>query len=124
MALESTLELTERTSAGADLLPTLDYLEVGEHDHEESAWVVYEGKVYDVTGFLQQHPGGNSILVPALGSDITDAVDSSHGAFVGNLLRSPERREKHAIRLVGKLGAVDENGFRIGLREYQSRREY
>jgi linoleoyl-CoA desaturase len=121
----STLDLMERPPTGEDLLPTLEYAEVGEHDHEGSAYVAYEGKVYDITEFLRHHPGGNSILVPALGSDITDAVDSSHGAFVGNLLRSPERREKFGIRLVGKLATeVDQNGCRIGLREYQSRREY
>ena len=37
-----------------------------EHDNRESAWFVYENKVYDGTKFLNDHPGGpESILIVA-----------------------------------------------------------
>lgn len=40
--------------------------EVEQHASEESAWFVYEGKVYDATPFLDEHPGGaESILISA-----------------------------------------------------------
>ena len=36
------------------------------HDSRESAWFVYENKVYDGTKFLNDHPGGpESILIVA-----------------------------------------------------------
>jgi hypothetical protein len=41
-------------------------LQVEEHDNRESAWFVYENKVYDGTRFLNDHPGGpESILIVA-----------------------------------------------------------
>jgi cytochrome b involved in lipid metabolism len=42
------------------------YVQVEEHDSRESAWFVYENKVYDATRFLNDHPGGpESILIVA-----------------------------------------------------------
>ena len=36
------------------------------HDSRESAWFVYDNKVYDGTKFLNDHPGGpESILIVA-----------------------------------------------------------
>ena len=41
-------------------------LQVESHDSRESAWFVYENKVYDGTKFLTDHPGGpESILIVA-----------------------------------------------------------
>lgn len=38
--------------------------EVEQHSSEDSAWFVHEGKVYDATPFLDEHPGGaDSILI-------------------------------------------------------------
>lgn len=40
--------------------------QVEEHASRESSWFVYEGKVYDATKFLNDHPGGpESILIVA-----------------------------------------------------------
>ncbi|KAA1111102.1 hypothetical protein PGT21_036605 [Puccinia graminis f. sp. tritici] len=35
--------------------------EVENHKDEKSAWVIVEGKVYDVTDFLEEHPGGKKV---------------------------------------------------------------
>lgn len=41
----------------------IDAAEVAKHDSADSCWVIVEGYVYDVTDFLQDHPGGpQSIL--------------------------------------------------------------
>jgi cytochrome b5 len=32
--------------------------EVSEHDKEKDCWIIIKGKVFDVTKFLQFHPGG------------------------------------------------------------------
>jgi fatty acid desaturase/predicted heme/steroid binding protein len=110
---------------GQNQLPVLDYHEVGEHNNPKSAYVVYDGLVYDVTKFLRFHPGGRSILVPALGTDVTDTLDSFHDAYVSRLLRSSEAREQYGIRLVGELAPVLQGSSnRIGRYQYQSRREY
>jgi hypothetical protein len=35
-------------------------------------WTVMDGIVYNVTAFLKDHPGGSSIVLPHLGTDITE----------------------------------------------------
>jgi linoleoyl-CoA desaturase len=105
--------------------PVISYEEVGRHNHEDSAFVVYERVVYDVTDFLHAHPGGRSILVPALGTDVTDTLDSFHGGAVSRIFRSDETRSRYGIRIAGKLPPLPpgERNW-IGLHTYQSRRDY
>ncbi len=106
-------------------LPIVDYREVGEHHGEQSALVAFDGLVYDITTFLRLHPGGRSILVPALGTDVTDTLESLHDAHVSRILRTEDTRRQFGIRLVGRLAsctAGEQN--RIGRYDYQSRREY
>jgi cytochrome b involved in lipid metabolism len=44
-------------------LKMLDGAEVANHNTRESCWIVIDSKVYDVTSFLHQHPGGAAILL-------------------------------------------------------------
>lgn len=45
---------------------TYTMAEVAVHNTEDSAWFVYENRVYDATPFLEEHPGGaESILLVA-----------------------------------------------------------
>lgn len=37
--------------------------EVSKHSTAKSCWVVIDSKVYDVTSYLTQHPGGAAILL-------------------------------------------------------------
>ncbi|HEX8411688.1 MAG TPA: fatty acid desaturase [Thermoanaerobaculia bacterium] len=106
-------------------LPVIDYRDVGEHNTERSARVAFDGRVYDITTFLRLHPGGRSILVPALGTDITDTLESLHDSYVSRMFRNEEARRRLGIQLVGELAprtSGDQN--RAGLYDYQSRREY
>ncbi|MCE0481889.1 Cytochrome b5 [Datura stramonium] len=50
----------------------LDFGEVSEHDNKGDCWLVISGKVYDVTSFLDDHPGGDDVLLTATGKDATD----------------------------------------------------
>lgn len=66
---------------------------VSHHNAPNDAWVSYKGSVYDVTLFLEQHPGGSDILQDKLGSDVTEVMDGdggsvlhSHSAFAYKLL--------------------------------------
>jgi len=38
----------------------LSFAEVGKHNHAEDCWLVVHSKVYDITSFVQLHPGGSS----------------------------------------------------------------
>lgn len=42
------------------------------HTSKDSCWLMIDGRVYDVTTFLDDHPGGGDILVQSTGKDATD----------------------------------------------------
>lgn len=56
----------------------LEGLEVAKHNSRESCWVIIKGKVYDVTDFLDEHPGGASIILRYGGKDATAEYDPIH----------------------------------------------
>ncbi|KAI8071215.1 hypothetical protein BC940DRAFT_252656, partial [Gongronella butleri] len=64
--------------------------EVELHNSAESCWIIYQGQVYDVTGFVADHPGGQDILLTFAGTDITtvlsDATVHTHSASAYDLL--------------------------------------
>jgi linoleoyl-CoA desaturase len=113
------------SNAGTDDLPPMDYRSVGRHHSEKSAYVVYDELVYDITGFLHLHPGGKSILSAALGTDITETLDSFHDIHVSRLIQSEQFRKANGICVVAKLDRTPREGFNwIGNHDCQSRRQY
>ena len=49
--------------------------DVATHNTETSLWLVIEGKVYDVTKFQDDHPGGPYVLLETAGTDAGNAFD-------------------------------------------------
>ncbi|XP_058450668.1 cytochrome b5-like [Malaya genurostris] len=54
---------------------TLD--EVSYHDTPNDCWIVLFDRVYDITSFLQLHPGGHDVLLEHAGRDATIAFNGS-----------------------------------------------
>ncbi|KAJ4149937.1 hypothetical protein LMH87_010709 [Akanthomyces muscarius] len=54
-----------------------DSRQVAEHKVASDAWMTINGKVYDVTKYLEDHPGGSEVLAEAAGTDATEAFDNA-----------------------------------------------
>ncbi|KAF9532062.1 FMN-dependent dehydrogenase-domain-containing protein [Crepidotus variabilis] len=52
--------------------------EVSQHKSSSSCWVIIQNKVYDVTEFLPEHPGGAEIILKYGGRDATGVYEPIH----------------------------------------------
>ncbi|MFS7914467.1 putative cytochrome b5-like heme/steroid binding domain, cytochrome b5, heme-binding protein [Helianthus anomalus] len=46
--------------------------QVFKHNQTQDCWLIIQGKVYDVTPFMEDHPGGSELLLGSTGKDATD----------------------------------------------------
>ncbi|KAI1421197.1 FMN-dependent dehydrogenase-domain-containing protein [Xylaria sp. FL1777] len=60
----------------------LNTQEIASHRSLSSCWVVVDGKVYDVTSYLNSHPGGAAILLKQGGTDATAEFRKIHSLDV------------------------------------------
>ncbi|RMX60785.1 hypothetical protein pdam_00025231 [Pocillopora damicornis] len=56
-------------------------MEVSFHTDMSSCWVVIHDKVYDVTNFLDEHPGGREIILEHAGMDATTVFQDIGHSF-------------------------------------------
>jgi flavocytochrome c len=64
--------------------------EIAKHNSEGDLWVVIEGKVYDLTSFLPDHPGGKKAIMLFAGKDATEEFNMLHPPNVLKKYLSPE----------------------------------
>ncbi|KAJ5742440.1 uncharacterized protein N7511_011459, partial [Penicillium nucicola] len=57
---------------------TLTRQALSQHNSRQSCWVAIHGVVYDVTDFLDSHPGGPQVILRCAGKDATKSFDSVH----------------------------------------------
>lgn len=103
---------------------TFTQTQVESHNTEDSCWVVHKNKVYDVTSFVQDHPGGEDYILDHAGQDVTKLMQDelqhlhSEGAyemldefFVGSLDPSSAAQTSSPVKDTGlhKRGSTDLN---------------
>jgi len=76
----------------------LTYAEVQKHSTKKDLYLVIHDKVYDTSSFVDEHPGGEEVLLDVGGQDATEAFED-----VGH---SDEAREILDGLLVGTLKRV------------------
>ncbi|KAJ5375283.1 Cytochrome b5 [Penicillium concentricum] len=69
--------------------------EVQRHNKPDDVWIILHNKVYDVTKYLEDHPGGSAILIEVAGTDATEAFEETG--------HSDEAREELVQYYVGDL---------------------
>mmetsp|Transcript_2290 Transcript_2290/g.3334 ORF Transcript_2290/g.3334 Transcript_2290/m.3334 type:complete len:99 (+) Transcript_2290:84-380(+) len=78
-----------------DSLPEYTLEEVARHNSPDDLWIVVYGKVYDVTEWQHDHPGGDDILNNNAGKDVS--------ALFRSVGHSPDAMEIRPNFMVGRL---------------------
>eukprot|EP00924_Labyrinthula_sp_SR-Ha-C_P002554 snap_masked-scaffold_83-processed-gene-0.14-mRNA-1 protein AED:0.45 eAED:0.45 QI:0/-1/0/1/-1/1/1/0/75 len=69
--------------------------EVAKHKSSDDCWIVISGQAYNVTEFLDEHPGGKKAILMYAGKDATAEFE---------MLHKPEILTKYAKEfLIGKI---------------------
>jgi cytochrome b involved in lipid metabolism len=63
--------------------------EVAAHTKSSDMWMVIHGKVYNVTDFVSEHPGGEEIMMEQAGQDATESFeDIGHSKDAKDILQT------------------------------------
>lgn len=64
------------SGTGGQLIVTKE--ELAKHNTKEDCWLCVRGKVYNVTSYLEFHPGGVDEMMRGAGKDATDLFNEVH----------------------------------------------
>ncbi|RAH70050.1 uncharacterized protein BO66DRAFT_401732 [Aspergillus aculeatinus CBS 121060] len=97
-------------------LPQYTTDEVAGHKSRDDLWIAVRGKVYNVTDYVRDHPGGAEVLMDVAGLDATEAYeDVGHSEdadeiletyLIGTLKDARERVRPQTVRLIQSTSPV------------------
>lgn len=70
----------------------MDFAQIKTHNSNNDCWIVINGKVYDVTKYLDDHPGGSEIIMNLAGGDATREFDD-----IGHSVSAIQTLQKYEI---------------------------
>lgn len=76
IAVLHAMDSNEKPKHGGDDLPAYTWSEIAEHDSLDSCWKVIEGKVYDFTDYIPDHPTPPSVMEQWCGKESTKAMQT------------------------------------------------
>jgi len=82
--------------------------DVETHKNTSSCWVSRGGKVYDITIFLKDHPGGDDVILNIAGRDVEEIMRDTMGH-----VHSESAYEMLEEYVIGRLG-TDQTTVRDG----------
>ncbi|KAJ2189729.1 Cytochrome b5 isoform E [Coemansia sp. RSA 532] len=79
--------MSEAKSENKGEVSTFTAAEIAKHNTREDVWILIHDKVYDVTKFLDEHPGGEEVILENAGKDSTsDFEDIGHSEDARDML--------------------------------------
>uniref|UniRef100_A0A8C6PAV3 Cytochrome b5 type B n=1 Tax=Nothobranchius furzeri TaxID=105023 RepID=A0A8C6PAV3_NOTFU len=89
----------DKTSDGGVKFYTLEDVRV--HNMINDTWLIIHDKVYDISKFLEEHPGGEEVLLEQGGADATESFeDVGHSSDAREMLQQYYIGELHVVRKV------------------------
>ncbi|KAG7526061.1 hypothetical protein JOB18_036265 [Solea senegalensis] len=89
----------EQEETSADGVKYYRLSEIEKQNFYKSTWIIIHNKVYDVTKFLEEHPGGEEVLREQAGGNATESFED-----VGH---SSDAREMASSMLIGEVHPDD-----------------
>ena len=78
----------KKKSSSSSSKNEIGFAELCRHNAYDDLWLAIDGIVYDVTPFMDDHPGGGDIMLSAAGKDGTDDFeDVGHSPHARELLK-------------------------------------
>uniref|UniRef100_A0A914VFM6 Cytochrome b5 n=1 Tax=Plectus sambesii TaxID=2011161 RepID=A0A914VFM6_9BILA len=93
-------------------LKTYTREEVKQNNTNKLAWVIIDNKIYDVTKFLDEHPGGCEVLLEQAGGDGTESFED-----IGH---STDAREMRETYLIGELAENERTKYSYDAKNWDS----
>ncbi|KAM7278032.1 hypothetical protein ACFE04_005166 [Oxalis oulophora] len=82
----------------------IDLSQVAKHNSKKDCWFVVNGKVLDVSSFMEEHPGGEEVLLESAGKDATKEFDE-----IGHSKEAQKSLVKYQVGVLrGSVNKVDE----------------
>ena len=79
---------TNKNESSSSSKEEIGFAELCRHNKVDDLWLAIDGIVYDVTPFMDDHPGGGDIMLSAAGKDGTDDFeDVGHSPHARELLK-------------------------------------
>ncbi|KAG7575159.1 Cytochrome b5-like heme/steroid binding domain superfamily [Arabidopsis suecica] len=66
----------------------ISFHDVAKHKCKNDCWILIHGKVYDISTFMDEHPGGDNVLLAVTGKDASiDFEDVNHSKDAKELMK-------------------------------------
>ncbi|XP_030060520.1 cytochrome b5 type B [Microcaecilia unicolor] len=82
--------------------------EVRKRNTSAETWLVLHGRVYDITRFVEEHPGGEEVLFEQAGGDATESFeDVGHSLDAREMLKQYYIGDVHPADSAGNTGSEE-----------------
>ena len=96
----STAEQPSSPSSTSPAVQSYSIAELSKHNTQNDCWLAINGNVYNVTQYLDFHPGGADVILMMCGKDATQAYNTQGGRGRGHSSRADTLLAQY---IIGKL---------------------